>query len=75
MRQAPGFERIGCRPTLRLDLGKDLDGCGEAGGRRHVPMRMSIMKFPHMIASTKSGSRTNWMDMATRGSDNSDSRA
>ena len=26
-RQAPGLERVGRRPALRLDLGQDLDGC------------------------------------------------
>ncbi len=27
-RQAPGLQRVGRRPALRLDLGEDLDGCG-----------------------------------------------
>ena len=36
MREAPILQRVGGRPALGLDIGKNLDGGGETRGGRHV---------------------------------------
>src|SRR5262249_48615878 len=53
MGEPPILERVSHGTAPRFDIGHDLDGGGETGGRRHPsPSRMRTAKMTHIAAST-----------------------
>ena len=53
VRQAPILQRVAGGPAARFDIGKNFDGGGKPGGRRHGrPSMIRRMNTTHMMVST-----------------------